>query len=157
MWWSSNGSSHKSIEERINKARGAFFAHGQLGSFHGQLNPLSSRSLIESCVIPVLMYGSEFWRLNTTLLSRLESFHAELGKRSSPAIAKNHSKQHPFDNSGLAIDEMPLSLCKAVLLASSLLQRYNLRHIEGRGVKSLSYSGIRPRQAMPPPRAPLLH
>ena len=81
VWWSSSGSSHKSIEERISKARGAFFAHGQLGSFHGQLNPLSSRSLIESCVMPVLMYGSEFWHLNTTLLSRLESFQAELGKR----------------------------------------------------------------------------
>ena len=52
-----------------------------LGSFQGQLNPLSSRSLIESCVMPVLIYGSEFWHLNTTLLSRLESFQAELGKR----------------------------------------------------------------------------
>ena len=41
----------------------------------------TSRSLIESCVMPVLMYGSEFWHLNTTLLSRLESFQAELGKR----------------------------------------------------------------------------
>ena len=52
-----------------------------INTFHGQLNPLSSRSLIESCVMPVLMYGSEFWHLNTTLLSRLESFQAELGKR----------------------------------------------------------------------------
>ena len=60
VWWSSSGSSHKSIEEHISKAHGAFFAHGQLGSFHGQLNPLSSRSLIESCVMPVLIYGSEF-------------------------------------------------------------------------------------------------
>ena len=31
--------------------------------------------------MPVLLYGSEFWHLNTTLLSRLESFQAELGKR----------------------------------------------------------------------------
>ena len=54
----SNSSSQKSIEERINKARGAFFAHGQLGVFHGLLNPLSP-SLIESCVIPVLMYSEE--------------------------------------------------------------------------------------------------
>ena len=86
VWWSSNGSSHKSIEERINKARGAFFAHGQLygqlGALHGQLNPLTSRSLIESCVMPVLMYRSEFWHLNITLLSRLECFQAELGKES---------------------------------------------------------------------------
>ena len=37
----------------------------------------SSRSLIESCVIPVLMYGSESW----TLSNKLESFQAEVGKR----------------------------------------------------------------------------
>ena len=81
VWWCSNFSCRKSIEERINKARGAFFAHGQLGAFHGLLNPLSSRSLIESCVIPVLVYGTESWCLNETLLSKLESFQAQLGKR----------------------------------------------------------------------------
>ena len=81
VWWCSNFSSRESIEERINKARGAFFAHGQLGAFHGLLNQLSSRSLIESCVIPVLMYGTESWYLNETLLSKLESFQAQLGKR----------------------------------------------------------------------------
>ena len=57
------------------------FAHGELGAFHGQLNPLSSRSLVETCVMPVLMYGSESWCLNTSLLSKLESFQAEVGKR----------------------------------------------------------------------------
>ena len=51
------------------------------GCFPGQLNPLSSRSLIESCVIPVLMYGSESWTLSKTLLNKLESFQAEVGKR----------------------------------------------------------------------------
>ena len=56
--------SQKRMEERINKARGAFFAHRRLGSFHDHLNLLSSRSLIQSCVMPVLMYGFEFWRLN---------------------------------------------------------------------------------------------
>ena len=81
VWWCSNFSSRKSIKERINKACGAFFAHGELGAFHGLLNPLSSRSLIESCVIPVLMYGAESWCLNKTLLSKLKSFQAQLGKR----------------------------------------------------------------------------
>ena len=36
---------------------------------------------MESCVFPVLMYGSESWILNSTLLSKLESFQAEIGKR----------------------------------------------------------------------------
>ena len=76
VWWYSN-----SVEERICKAHAAFFSQGDLGSFHGQLNPLSSRSLIESCVMPVLMYGSECWCLNATLLSKLESLQADLGKR----------------------------------------------------------------------------
>ena len=30
-------SSKISIDERINKARAAFFSHGELGAFHGQL------------------------------------------------------------------------------------------------------------------------
>ena len=82
VWWSSSGSSHKSIVDCISKVLGAFFAHGQLGSFHAQLNPLSFRSLTESCVMPVLMYGSEFWHLNITLLSRLESSKPSWGKES---------------------------------------------------------------------------
>ena len=40
-----------------------------------------NRSLVECCILPVLMYGSESWMLNSTLLSTLESFQAELGKR----------------------------------------------------------------------------
>ena len=78
MWWDSSLSSKTSIMERINKVRSAFFSHW---AFHGLLKPLSSRSLIECCIIPVLMYGSESWVLNSTLLSKLESFQAELGKR----------------------------------------------------------------------------
>ena len=81
MCWDSSSSSKTSVMERINKSRSAFFSHGELGAFHGLLKPLSSRSLIECCIIPVLMYGSESWVLNSTLLSKLESFQAELGKR----------------------------------------------------------------------------
>ena len=51
------------------------------GIFHGLLNPLSSRSIFESCVVPSLLYESEVWLLNNTLLSKLESFQADLGKR----------------------------------------------------------------------------
>ena len=71
VWWDSVSSSKKSVTERIQKSRAAFFSHGQLGAFHGLLNPLSSRSLVECCILPVLMYGSESWILNSTLLSIL--------------------------------------------------------------------------------------
>ena len=39
VWWDSSSSSKLSIRERINKARSAFFSHGQLGAFQGSLNP----------------------------------------------------------------------------------------------------------------------
>ena len=81
IWWDFSSSSKISIDDRIHKARAAFFAHGELGAFQGQLNPLSSRSLAESCIFLVVMYGSESWTLNKTLLTKLESFQAEVGKR----------------------------------------------------------------------------
>ena len=58
-----------------------FFANGQLGAFHGFLNPLSSRSIVECCILPVLLYGSETWVLNNSSLQVLDSFQAELGRR----------------------------------------------------------------------------
>ena len=81
VWWCSNSSSRKSVEEHICKARRAFFANGDLGAFHGLLNQLSSRSLVESCVFPVLMYGAESWCINASLLLKLESFQSEIGKK----------------------------------------------------------------------------
>ena len=78
VWWDNSSSSHVCVKERIQKARATFFANGQLGAFHGLLNPLSSRSIIESCV---LLYSSENWVLNRPLLQALESFQAELGRR----------------------------------------------------------------------------
>ena len=79
-WWSSSLSCVKWIDSNIKKARGAFFARGS-GLFHGTLNPLSSRSIIECCVFPVLLYGAESWVLNLTMLKKLESFQCELGRR----------------------------------------------------------------------------
>ena len=79
-WWTPNLSCSHWIECNIKKARTAFFARGQ-GVFLGTLNPLSSRSIIECCVMPVLLYGCESWILNNSLLKKLESFQTELGKR----------------------------------------------------------------------------
>ena len=81
VWWDTSPSSRTCVSERIQKARAAFFANGQLRAFHGLLNPLSSRSIVESCILPVLLYGSEHWVLNFSLLEALESFQAELGRR----------------------------------------------------------------------------
>ena len=81
VWWDPSSSSKISIMERFIKACSAFFSHEELGAFHGLLNPLSSRSLIECCTIPVLLYDFELWVvLHSTLLLKLEFFQAELGK-----------------------------------------------------------------------------
>ena len=45
-------------ENRINRpACAAFFAHGDLATFHGKLNRLSARSLLEKCIIPTFCMG----------------------------------------------------------------------------------------------------
>ena len=51
------------------------------GAFHGTLNPLSFKSIIEYCVLPCLLYGAESWLLNPALMQKLASFQVELAKR----------------------------------------------------------------------------
>ena len=36
---------------------------GSIGVYQGDLSPLSAQSVIDVCVMPVLMYGSERWHL----------------------------------------------------------------------------------------------
>ena len=79
-WWTPDLSCPTWIDSNIKKARSAFFARGKY-LFQGKLNPLSAKSIIECCIMLILMYGSESWILNSTLLNKLESFQAELGKR----------------------------------------------------------------------------
>ena len=69
------------MDENIKKARRAFFNFGSIGVFQGSLNPLSLVSVIETCVMPVLLYGAESCILTSELLKRLESFQEELAKR----------------------------------------------------------------------------
>ena len=49
--------------------------------FGGLLNSLSGKAIFEICMLPVLLYGSENWILNTSLLSKLEHFQGEIGRR----------------------------------------------------------------------------
>ena len=101
IYFSSNQSSKTSIEENLCKARRAFFAHGGIGIFHGLLNPLSSRSIFECCVVPSLLYGSEVWLLNNTLLSKLVSFQTDLGKRMTLRLPKSTANSIPLLAMGL--------------------------------------------------------
>ena len=77
----SNLSSVNMVEERICKARGAFFKFGSISAFQGDLSPISTSSIVEICIYPVLLYGVENWLLCATSLLKLESFQGELAKR----------------------------------------------------------------------------
>ena len=72
-------SATKAIEENIAKARRCFFARGGLGNFQGKLNPCSSKSIYETCVLPVLLYGCKNWLINQTDFLKLEKFQCEIG------------------------------------------------------------------------------
>ena len=52
-----------SIRQEKHQARKAFFGYGSIGAFQGNLNPISSVSVIETCVLPALLYGAENWIL----------------------------------------------------------------------------------------------
>ena len=79
----SSGRSHQ-------KARRAFFAFGAMGAFQGQLNLVSTRSIYETCVVPVLLFGSKNWILTDSMLHQLESFQGEIGRRMLK-LSKYHS------------------------------------------------------------------
>ena len=63
----------KSIDENIQKARSAFFHYGSIGDFHGDICPLSSRSVLQHCVMPILLYGCENCIMTESLWQKLES------------------------------------------------------------------------------------
>ena len=81
VWWKHNLSAVRSIQENISKARRAFFAFGRIDAFQGHLNPLSSINIFETCVIPVLLYGSDTWLLDSSTILLLEQFQYEIGRR----------------------------------------------------------------------------
>ena len=55
---------------------------GSKGVFQGIANPLSSKAILDSCVMPTCLSGCENWLLNDVLLSTLEAFQGFVGCRS---------------------------------------------------------------------------
>ena len=89
-WWSWDLSATKAVDEAIKKARRAFFAYGAMGAFLGDLNPLSGKTIYDTCVVPVLLFGSENWILTDSQLDHLEAFQGEIGRRILK-LSKSHS------------------------------------------------------------------
>ena len=79
--WHHDLSAKPSIDHNILKARKSFFAYGSMGVFQGDLSPLSGRSVVETCILPILFYGAENWCLSHHSLEILDSFLGELCKR----------------------------------------------------------------------------
>ena len=42
-------SATKAVDEAIKKAKRAFFAYGAMGAFQGKLNPLSGKTIFNTC------------------------------------------------------------------------------------------------------------
>ena len=71
--WMGNLSSSSAIQERIQKSRRAFFEFGSVFAFQGNLSPLSSSSIYQHCVLPILLYGVENWIFSATKAGILSS------------------------------------------------------------------------------------
>ena len=80
-WWRGDLSASTSIDQNIRKACRAFFNFGSIGVFQGDVSSLSSRAVLESCVMPILLFGRENWILTETLWQKLEAFQGELVKQ----------------------------------------------------------------------------
>lgn len=79
--WNHDLSAKPSVEYNVTKARKSFFAYGSMGLFQGDLSPLSGRSMVDTCILPILLYGAENWCLSYNSLQVLDSFLGELSKR----------------------------------------------------------------------------
>ena len=91
-WWKGDLLATRSVDENIKKARRAFFHYGSIGVFQGDICPLSSKSVLECCVIPVLLYGCENWILTEPLCQKLESLQSELVKLRGYSSGPNTSQ-----------------------------------------------------------------
>ena len=107
----------RAVEEGSSKARRAFFQFGSVGTFQGVLKPASSKSVIETCVMPVLLFGCI---LKERLINQLNSFLGELAKRclSWPKYHSNTAAQVALDLESL---RSRLLLTKLGFLRRSIL------------------------------------
>ena len=128
-WWKRDLMATISITENIKKARRAFFHYGSIGAFQGCLNPLSTRSIIELCVMPVLLYGCENWILSKHCLDQLESFLGELAKRAL------RWPKHFSNTAAISVLEIESMRCRLVVRKLSFLRRQRADSAVGVGAK----------------------
>ena len=106
-----------SIEDNIKKSRHAFFHFGSIGVFQGDISPNSFRSVLELCVMPILLYGSENWILTGGMVKKLEAFQGELVKK----ILK--WPKHLSNTAAIVALEMPTMRCRILVAKLGFLAR----------------------------------
>ena len=57
-WWRGDQMATKAVEENLKKAKSSVFPYGGIGVFQGDLSPLSSRSVVKVCVMPIVKLDS---------------------------------------------------------------------------------------------------
>ena len=135
-WWSWDLSASRAVDEAIKRARRAFFAFGAMGGFQGKLNPISTRCLFETCVVPVLLYGCENWILTDQLLHQLESFQAETGRRMLQL-----SRFHSGLSTRLAL-KWPCAATRILIKKLSLLSRVKKSSEENQSIGGRIFSSL---------------
>ena len=123
-WWKSNLGSAKSVEANIEKGMKAFFAASAIGAYQGTLNPLKLISLFNTCVVPILLYGSENWILTEQTIARLETFQSQMGKRILK-IPNHYANLLPRVTLQLPSMKVQILIRKLQFLAHLLTNNYN--------------------------------
>ena len=68
-WWRGDMMASRSVEEKSRRHASLSSTMGVcMGAFQGDLNPLSTRSIVKSCVMPILLFGSENWIVSGGIL-----------------------------------------------------------------------------------------
>ncbi len=110
-WWKGDLMATKSVDENILKARRAFFCYSSIGVFQADISPLSSRSVLECCVMPMLLYGCENWTMTESSWQKLELVKRMLKR------PKHHS-----NTAALTVVEVPTMRCKVLERKLGFLQ-----------------------------------
>ena len=130
VWWNHNLSAYKSVNENICKARRAFFVFGKMHAFHGHLNPLSAISIYKTCVLPVLLYGSDTWLLDSSSIDALERFQYEIGRK---ILRLPHFFSGTVTRLCLELPSIAsLILLRKLLFLSKLLTKDSSSHVSSR-------------------------
>ena len=56
--WDRSLSAKSAVKDNISRARKLFFALGSTGCYLERSNPLTAKSIVETCVFPTLLYGA---------------------------------------------------------------------------------------------------